>query len=133
MQNVARNFTQKATAETVETLDKSKKSAQEATKIMEQSYVAASKGAVDFNLKLLDMAQENLNATLDFARQLSHVNSPSDFFELSAEHTRKQFEKFTAQTQDLTGLAQKAIKETAGPWQSAASTPSASWTSALVS
>src|SRR5262245_25565733 len=112
-ENVARNFTQKATAETVETLNKSKKSAQETTKIMEQSYVAASKGAVDFNLKLLDMAQENLNATLDFARQLSHVKSPSDFFELSAEHTRKQFEKLTAQTQDLTGLAQKAIKETA--------------------
>ena len=59
---------------------------------MERTYSTASKGAADFNLHLLEMAQENMNAAFDFARQLTRVKSPSEFFELSAAHMRKQFE-----------------------------------------
>ena len=103
----------KATADTIVPLGRSKASAQETAMIVEQSYVAASKGAVEFNLKLIDIAEDNVNAGFDFVRQLPNVKSPSVFFELSAEHTRKQFERLTAQTQELTELAQKAIRETA--------------------
>src|SRR5436190_13951709 len=124
--NAARNFSQKASADTIDALEKSKASAQETTKIMEQSYVRASKGAVDFNLKLIDMAQENLNAAFDFARQVPTVKSPSEFLELSVSHARTQFESLTKQTQHLTGLAQNAIKETAESWQSAAKSSTSS-------
>jgi len=103
----------KATADTIVLLGRSKTSAQETAMIVEQSYVVVSKGAVEFNLKLIDIAEDNVNAGFDFARQLPNVKSPSVFFELSAEHTRKQFERLTAQTQELTELAQKAIRETA--------------------
>ena len=120
--NAARNFSQKASADTIDALEKSKASAQETTKIMEQSYVRASKGAIDFNLKLIDMAQENLNAAFDFARQVPTVKSPSEFLELSASHARTQFENLTKQTQHLTDLAQKAITDVSQPWQSAAKT-----------
>jgi hypothetical protein len=51
------------------------------TKAMQQTYFAASKGAADFNLHLLDIAQANMNAAFDFARQLARVTSPSEFFE----------------------------------------------------
>ena len=110
-ENPARNFAQKASSYTKDTMEKSKTVAEETTKVIEQSYITASKGAVDFNLKLIDMAQDNVNSAFDFARQLPYVKSPSAFFELSAEHARKQFENLTAQTQELTGLAQKAITE----------------------
>src|SRR5437660_10616409 len=116
-ENAARNFTQKAAAHTIDAVDRSKTGA-ETTKIMEQSYVTASKSAVDFNLKLLDMAQENITAAFDFARQLPEVKSPTALFELSAAHARKQIENLTRQTQHLSGLAKKAITETAQPWQS---------------
>ena len=119
-ENASRNFAQKATADTIDTLERSKTAARETTKIMEQSYVTATKSAVDFNLKLIDMAQENINAAFDFARQLPEVKSPTEFFELSAAHTRKQFENLTKQTQHLTGIAQKVLTEGAQPWQSAA-------------
>jgi phasin len=109
----ARNFAQKATSDTIDTLERSKATVQEASKIMEQSCVNASKGAVDFNLKLMDIAQDNVNAAFDFARQLSHVKSPSAVLELSAEHARKQFQNLTAQAQELTGLTQKAMTEAA--------------------
>ena len=110
-ERAARNSAQKATDETLDRMEQWKASAQEGTKIVEQSYVTASKGAIDFNLKLMDMAQDNINAAFDFARQLSQVKSPSAFFELSAEQARKQVERLNAQTRDLTGVAQKAMTE----------------------
>jgi hypothetical protein len=76
-----------------------------------------SKGAADFNLHLLEIAQVNMNAAFDFARQLTRVKSPSEFFELSAAHARKQFETFTEQAQSLTTLANKATTDAAQPFQ----------------
>src|SRR5438445_12271632 len=47
---------------------KTQATAGETTKVMEQTYSAASKGAADFNLHLLDITQANMNAAFDFAR-----------------------------------------------------------------
>ena len=73
-----------------------------------RTYSAASKGAADFNLRLLEIAQANMNAAFDLARQITRVTSPSEFFELTAAHARKQFETFAEQTQHLTSLAKKS-------------------------
>ena len=100
-----------------ETYGKAQAATAQATKVMEQTYSAASKGAADFNLRLLDMAQANMNASFDFARKLAQVTSPSEFFALSTAHTRKQIETFTEQTQNLTTLAQKVTTEAAQPLQ----------------
>jgi hypothetical protein len=52
----------------------------------------------DFNLHLLEIAQVNMNAGFDFARQLTRVKSPSEFFELSAAppdgHSRQPVSNF---------------------------------------
>jgi phasin family protein len=89
---------------------------------MQQAYSAASKGTAEFNLGLIDIAQANMNASFDFARQLTHVTSPTQFFELSAAHARKQFETLTEQTQRLTSLAQKVTNEAAQPLSGASRT-----------
>jgi phasin len=107
-ENAVRNFAQKAAAYTKDTLEKSTTAAEETTKVMEQSYMTASKGTVDFNLQLIEIAQRNMNAAFDFARQLAHVKSPAEFLELSAAGVRKQFETFTEQSKHLTGLAPKS-------------------------
>jgi phasin family protein len=59
-----------------------------------------------------------MNAAFDFARQLTNVKSPSEFFELSAAHARKQFETFTEQAKQLTTLGQKVATDAAQPFQS---------------
>ena len=41
------------------------------------------------------------------------MKSPSEFIELSTAHARKQFEAMTAQTKELTELAQKVTTEIA--------------------
>ena len=117
MTDVAREFAEKSAAHAKDTYGKAQAAAEETRKVMEHTYSAASKSAADFNLHLLEIAQENTNAAFDLARQLTRVKSPSEFFELSAAHARKQFETFTEQTQRLTTLAQKVTTEAAQPLQ----------------
>jgi len=111
-ERASRNFVQKATDETLDRMEQSKASAQEETMIVEQSYVRASKGAIDFNLKLMDMAQNNINAAFNFARELPQVKSPSAFIELSTKYARQQLERLADQARELTGIAQNAMTDT---------------------
>jgi phasin len=121
-ENVAREFAEKGAAHAKDAYGKAQATAGQATKVMEQTYSAASKGAADFNLHLLNIAQANMNAAFDFARQLTRVTSPSEFLELSTAHARKQVETLTEQTRDLTQLAQKVTTEAAQPLQAVAKT-----------
>jgi hypothetical protein len=105
-EKVVRQFAERGTA-----------AAHEAEKGMEQAYATASKGAVDFNLQLIDMVQANMNAAFDFARQLSRVKSPSEFFEVSTAHMQKQLEGVAKQTQHFTAMAQKMTSEAGRPFQ----------------
>jgi phasin len=115
--NLAREFNEKGTAYAKDAYGKTQAAAGEATKVMEQTYSAASKGVADFNLQLLDIAQTNINATFDLARQLTQVKSPTEFFELAAAHMRKQLDTLTEQTQNLTTLAQKVTTDATHPLQ----------------
>ena len=116
-ENVAREFAEKSAARAKDTYGQAQAAAKETTEVMGHTYSAVSKGAADFNLHLLEIAQVNMNAAFDFARQLTRAKSPSEFFELSAAHARKQFETFTEQTQSLTTLANKATTDAAQPLQ----------------
>ncbi len=64
---------------------------------------------------MIEAARANTNATFDFATQLMAVKSLSEAVELSTAHARKQFETLSAQTKELTALAQKVATETVEP------------------
>jgi hypothetical protein len=51
--------------------------------------VTASKSIVDFNPKLLEMAEQNVSVAIEFARRLPEAKTPAAFFELSAEHAHR--------------------------------------------
>jgi phasin len=87
----------------------------EATDLIKNGYSTALKGAQDYNDKLLEFAQTNTKAALDFAQRLMGVKSPSEFIELLAEHARKQFEALTEQTRELVALGQKVTLATTEP------------------
>jgi hypothetical protein len=65
----------------------------------------------DFNIKVIDVTQANMDALFEFACQLATVKTPSDIIELWTEHTRKQFERLTEQSKELTVLGQKVVVE----------------------
>jgi len=112
-----REFAQQGAAYSKDFYEKTKAAAEETNKVLEQTYASVTKGAADFNLQWLEMARHNINATFDLAAQLVAVKSPSEFFELSAAHARRQLETFGKQAQHLTALAQKVTTESVQPLQ----------------
>jgi len=108
-----KEFAQQGAAYSRDMFEKSKAAAQETS----QAIQTVAKGAADFNTQWIEMALANTNSTLDFARQLAGVKSPSEFLELSTAHARKQFDTFTKQAQHLTVLAQKVTTDAVEPLQ----------------
>jgi phasin len=108
-------FPGNGSAQAKEAFEKMSAATGEAAALMKSSYSKGIKGAQDYNNKVLEFAQTNTEAAFGFAQKLSDVKSPSDFIELSTEHSRKQFETLTAQTKELAALAQKVTLATAEP------------------
>jgi phasin len=98
-----------------ESVSQMKSAAEEATDVLEDTYAAATKGASDYGLKVIEAARANTNAAFDFASQLMTVKSLSEMVELSTAHTRKQFEALTAQSKELAAIAQKVATDSAEP------------------
>src|ERR1039457_2773210 len=98
-----------------EAFEKMSTATAKASDLIKNSYSTAVKGAQDYNTKFIEFAQTNTEAAFDFVQKLSGVKSPSDFIELSTEHSRKQIETLTEQTKELAALAQKVTLATVEP------------------
>jgi phasin len=103
---------EKGSAQVKEAVEKMSGATAEATDLIKNSYSTAVKGARDYNTKVIEFAQANTEAARDFVQKLLGVKSPSDFIELSTDHSRKQFETLTEQTKELAALAQKVTLAT---------------------
>ncbi len=110
-----REMAEKGVAQAKDTNQKMKAAAEEATDFLKDSYKTASKGATDYNLKVIEIARTNTNTAFDYAHKLLGVTSLTEFIELSTAHARKQFETATAQGKELAALVQKVATETAEP------------------
>jgi len=115
MPEAFREMAEKGVAQAKDTYEKVKAAAEEATDLLKDTYTTAAKGATDYNLKVIEIARTNTNTVFDYAHELLGVKSLTEFVELSTAHARKQFEVMTAQTKELTELAQKVTTELAEP------------------
>ena len=106
---------EKGSAQAKEAFEKMSAATADATDLIKNCYSTAVKGAQDYNTKVIEFAQANTEAARDFVQKLSGVKSPSDFIELSTDHSRKQFETLTEQTKGLAALAQKVTLATVEP------------------
>ena len=110
-----REIAEKSVSQAKDNWEKMKAATEEATDLLENSYANAAKGAADYGLKVIETARVNTNSAFDFAGVLLTAKSLSEVVELSTSHARKQFETLTAQSKELTALAQKVATETAEP------------------
>src|SRR5215831_7330895 len=110
---VLREAVESGSAQTKATFEKMNAATTDAANLMRDSYSTAVRRAQDYNAKFIEFAQTNTEAALEFVHQLSSVKSPTEFFELSTNHSRKQFETLTEQARELATLAQKAVLATA--------------------
>lgn len=110
-----REFAERGVAQAKDTYEKMKAAAEEATDVLESTYSTATKGASDYGLKVIEVARTNTNAAFDFAGEIMAAKTLSEVVELTSAHARKQFEALTAQSKELSALAQKVATETAEP------------------
>jgi phasin len=88
---------------------------------IEAVFTSASKGASEYNAKLIEFFKANTSSSLDFAQELFGVKTPAAAMELWTSHARKQYETFTAQAKELAELGQKVATETVEPIKASAS------------
>jgi phasin len=113
-----REFAERGVAQAKDTYEKMKAAAEEATDVLETTYSTATKGCSDYGLKVIEVARANTNAAFDFAGEIMAAKTLSEVVELTSAHARKQFEALTAQSKELSALAQKVATDTAEPIKS---------------
>jgi phasin len=104
---VLHDLAEKSVAQAKENFEKMNAAAGEATSQMKDTYSVTFKGVQDYHTKVLEFAHANINAAFEHARKLSSVRSPAEFFSLSNDHLRQQFEILSRQAQELAAIAQK--------------------------
>jgi phasin len=109
---VFRDVAEKGSAEAKDNLEKMSVAVGDVANQMKNVYSTTFKGAQDYNTKALEFAQVNINAAFEHARKLSSVKSPAEFFALSNDHMRQQFEVLSRQAQELAAIAQKMTAAT---------------------
>ena len=114
-QQQSRKPADKSAAIANEAVEKGKAAVERTARGFEQSFSTAVENTREYNQKIIDMAQANIEAVFEIARQLSAAKTPSDVMELWATHTRKQFEMLSEQTKELTALGQKMVGDSAEP------------------
>jgi phasin len=107
-----REVAEKGAAQVKENLEKMTAAAGEATHLLKDTYSTGLKGAQDYSAKVLEFAHINTTSAFEYARQLSTVKSPTEFFALSNTHLRQQFEILSKQAQELAAIAQKMTAAT---------------------
>ena len=109
-----REGVEKGTAQARDNYEKIGAAATEGAGRVKSSMSTVFKGVQDYNTKVLEFAHANISATFEHARKLSSVRSPVEFFSLSNDHLRQQFEILSRQAQELAAIAQKMAAATTG-------------------
>ena len=109
---VLREMSETSSTQTKQALEQVTAATADATTLMKDTYAVAVKHAQEYNGKFIEFARANTEAAFEFVHQVAGVKSPSEFFELSASHSRRQLETLTEQAKELAALAQKAVLAT---------------------
>ncbi len=98
-----------------ENFEKMKAASGEIADILQQAYSTNAKGAADYGAKVIEISHANTSSAFDFLTHLADTKSLSEIMQLSAAHSRKNFEATSAQNRELWELAQKVATDTAEP------------------
>jgi len=98
-----------------ETFEKGSAAAEQSARGMQESFLVVAEGIRDFNVRLMEMAQLNTVAALEFAREISSAKGPAEAAALWSSHTSKQFATLTDQAKELAERAQRVVGSSAAP------------------
>ena len=116
----AKKFGDKGAANIKDASEKFSAATEQTTKLMQDTYAAATKGIKDYNLKAFEFAQVNSNSAFSYAQQLMSAKTPSEMLELWTTHASAQFAALTEQSKELAMLGQRVVTATGEPLTSGA-------------
>lgn len=112
-----RAYAEKTITQLREAYAQARQAMEDATTAMEASLDSASKGTAEFNTKVMEMAQRNVNAGFEFARKLASARSQSEALELQASFMREQLETLKAQSEEIQQLGARIATDASQPLQ----------------
>jgi phasin len=95
-----RDLAEESAAQAKENLETMSAAAEEATDFLKHSFATTVKRTQDYNTKVLEFTNTNIKAAVEHATKLMSAKSPVEFFALSNEYAKRQFEIFTRQAQE---------------------------------
>jgi hypothetical protein len=98
-----------------ESLGQTLETGAEAVRGAQEGFTSALENVRDLNVRLIEMARANTNATFDFAREVAEAEAPSDLVEACTTHATKQFDMLTKQASELTTVGQQFASTSAEP------------------
>ncbi|PTW62402.1 phasin [Breoghania corrubedonensis] len=119
MPAAVREMTEKGLNQSREAYEKFKSAAEEATDMIEDSYETTRQGVVEFNMRALDAAKTNTDATYDFMKSLVGAKSLSEAIELQSSFARSQFDTMSKQAKDMQEIAGKFASDISEPMKDA--------------
>ena len=111
----SRDAIQAGTERSKEALQNLNTAAGDAAQAMQECCSTALKGMQDYSGKVAEFTQANIKSYVEFVQKLATVKSPSDFIQLSTNHTREQVETLAEQGKQLSALAQKVTLDAVEP------------------
>jgi phasin len=101
-----RDLAEKSAAQAKQNLDTMSAAAGEATDLLKHGYATTVKGTQDYGTKVLEFTNANIKAAVEHATKLMTAKSPMEFFALSNDYGKRQFEIITRQAQELAAIVQ---------------------------
>jgi len=117
---MVRDMAEKAVSQTKDGYAKAKAAAEESIDVVEETLETVRETALEVQHKAMDNAKASTDAAYDFFKDMLSVKSLSEAVELQTSFARQQFEMLSAQSNDLSSLAGKAMTETFKPAKQAA-------------
>jgi phasin len=105
--HVLRDVAEKSAAQAKANLETMSAANGEATNLLKHGYATTVKGTQDYSAKVLEFTNANISAAVEQATKLASVKSPMEFFALSNDYAKRQFEIFTRQAQELVAIFRK--------------------------
>lgn len=115
-----RDFAEKSTAKTKETLAKVKEATEDASKTVEATLQSAQAGTVELGMTAIGMIRSNTESSLAHLEALLGVKSVSELFELQTAYLRKQAESAVEQAKAITETTKKVAEDVSKPGKAAA-------------
>lgn len=115
-----REFAEKSSVKTKETLSKVKEATEEAGKTVEATLQNAQAGTVELGLKAIEMLRTNTENSYAHLEALLGVKSVAELFELQTAFIRKQAEVAVDQAKSLQETSKKVAESVAKPGKDAA-------------